>query len=192
MAWGEALIAKIFTMFPDFSTNKIKDSMTTTKVEFLLSLLHEVKETLISIQKERFDVNVDEKPLKTKKKVTDENFQKLIKLKNEDFNTILAIQNEILALDAEDENLHTYMTKDLEAQINTLNKCFDQTFAVVDQMKRETEFIENTSAEDESFSMTPIKSDDFDRNKNESSSSCGDSNSNSNYEALTEGTISSL
>lgn len=148
-----------------------------SKLELLLNLLDAVKETLTSIQKERFKLNEDEVPLKTKKKITDENFQKLIKLKNDDFNTILAIKNEILALDVDDSS-RAYKNDGIEDKIVAINKCFDQTFAIVDQMKRETEFLENTSTEFEDDSIEADKSNNFFKNKDESIS-YGDSNSNS-------------
>lgn len=150
------------------------------KAEHLLSLLENVTEILKSIQKQRFELNADEVPVKTKKKATDENFQKLIKLKNDDFNTILNIKNEILALTEDDDDFCAFQNGDIEQKIIALDKCFDQTFAIVDQMKRETEFLENTSTEfeDESFSLEADKSNDFFKSKDDTNS-YGDSNSNS-------------
>lgn len=149
-----------------------------SKLELLVNLLDAIKETLTSIQKERFKLNEDEAPLKTKKKITDENFQKLIKLKNDDFNTILAIKNEILALDVDEDSSRAYKNDGIEDKIVAINKCFDQTFAIVDQMKRETEFLGNTSTEFEDDSVEADKSNDFFKSKDESNS-YGDSNSNS-------------
>lgn len=152
------------------SENREKRVAMTTKLERLVNLLDEVNETLTSIQKERFKLNADEVALKTKKKITDENFRKLIKLKNGDFNTILTIKNEMLASDSE-----AYKNEGIEDKIVAINKCFDQTFAIVDQMKRETEFLENASTEDES--MEADKTNEGFGSKDDSNS-YGDSNSN--------------
>lgn len=159
-----------------------------TKVELLLNLLDEVKEILISIQKERFELNADEAKLKTKKKIADENFQKLIKLKNNDFNAILLIKDEILALDEESDDNRAYKADGIEDKITTMSKCLDQTFAVVDQMKRETEFLENTSTEFEDDSSTDADRSDFFKNQDQDikSNSYGDSNS----EVLIQGRLS--
>lgn len=159
-----------------------------TKPELLLTLLETIRQELLAIQKQRFDYNANENSLKSKKRVTDENFQKLIKLKNEDFNKILNIENEILAGGENSADFSAYKDDGIKEKILTIGKCFDQTFGVVDQMKRETEFLENTSTEfeDESLCMTADKSNDYDENKNLSNS--GDSNSNSTTsEAVIEG-----
>lgn len=150
----------------------------TTKAELLLNLLDTIKETLVSIQQERFDVNANERSLQSKKRITNENFQKLIKLKNEDFNTILLVENEILASGEESDEVCAYNKNGIKDKILTIGKCFDQTFSVVDQMKRETEFLENTSTEfeDDSLPMTGGRSNEYFENKNDSNS-CGDSNS---------------
>lgn len=151
-----------------------------TKVELLLNLLNAVRETLLSIQKERFKLNEDEVPIQTKKKITNEKFQKLISLKNDDYSTILNIRNEILALAEDDADFRAYQNDAIEDKITAISKCFDLTFSIVDQMKRETEFLENTSTEfeDESFSLDADKSIDFCKSK-DGTNSYGDSNSNS-------------
>ncbi|KAG4073878.1 hypothetical protein HA402_014083 [Bradysia odoriphaga] len=152
-----------------------------TKVELLVILLDETKDALKAIQTERFEMNANETPLKTKKQKTDENFQKLIKLKNEDYTTILCIQREILALDEESDDFIAYKNDGVADKISVLDKCFDQTFAIVDQMKRETEFIENTSTECEDESARADGSNDYFGMKSELNISSGDSNSISNY-----------
>lgn len=155
-----------------------------TKVEHLVNLLDEVRQALKAIQTERYDMNANETPLKTKKLKTDENFQKIIKLKNENFNTCLSIQNEILGLGEDSDDFSAYKNEEVEDKIATVNKCFDQTFAIVDQMKRETEFLENASTEFEDESARADGSNDYERMKNISS---GDSNSISNYGDIVEG-----
>lgn len=155
-----------------------------TKVEHLVNLLDEVRQALKAIQTERYDMNANETPLKTKKLKTDENFQTIIKLKNENFNTCLSIQNEILALGEDSDDFNAYKNEGVEDKIATVSKCFDQTFAIVDQMKRETEFLENASTEFEDESARADGSNDYERMKNISS---GDSNSISNYGDIVEG-----
>ncbi|XP_037051540.1 uncharacterized protein LOC119085287 isoform X2 [Bradysia coprophila] len=152
-----------------------------TKVELLVNLLDQTKDALEAIQTERFEMNTNEASLKTKKQKTDENFQKLIKLKNEDYNTILCIQNEILAMDEESDDFRAYKDDGVADKIGMIDKCFDQTFAIVDQMKRETDFLENTSTECEDESARVDGSNDYFGMKTEFNISSGDSNSISNY-----------
>lgn len=155
-----------------------------TKIELLQNLLDQAKEKLTSIQNERCKLNDYELPANMKKKITDENFQKIIKLKNDDITTILEIQNEILALNEEDDDFCAYKNGAFENKITELNNTIDQTFAVVDQMKRETESLMNSEDvsnefedEDETFSIGANRSNEFFKN-NLGSNSYGDSNSN--------------
>lgn len=155
-----------------------------TKVEILQNLLDEVKAKLTTIQNERSKMNDDELPVNMKKKITDENFQKIIKLKNDDINKILAIKNEILALNEEDVDFCAYKNDNFEDNITELNKSIDQTFAIVDQMKREIESLMNSEDvsnefedEDETFSIGANRSNEFFKN-NVESNSYGESYSN--------------
>lgn len=153
-----------------------------TRVDLLRNVLNQVKENLELIQNERSKLN-DETSVKAKKRIADGNFQKIITLKNDDMNTISTIKKEILELDEEDDDVRVYKDEGFDDKINEINMSFDQTFAVVDQMKRETELLMNNEDgsnefedENETFSIGANKSNEFFKNNDDLSNGCGEPN----------------
>lgn len=132
-----------------------------SKFRILQNLIDNIKDNLTSIQKERSKLNDTKLPLKTKKRISDENFHKIIKLKNDDINAVLAIKNEMLELDEgngdDGRQLSPYNIFGIDDKIANMYKLFDETFSVVDMMKRQTEYMLNEgeagTSSHESFSI---------------------------------------